>query len=460
MKNQFLHFFLTNPEVQRKVIYPRMLANADNMRSVFIPHDPQQLVLEDLSRNKVLVAGRRWGKTLTAATIASTCILAGEFSKGEEPTRGWVVSKHYELADKVTRLIYRSLVIKSRFATVACNNLGKNAHIEFKYGSIVEAKSAENPDSLIGEGLDWIVFDEAASCKSVIWEQFLRPTLTDREGIAIFISTPRGYNWFYDLFKRGQSEEFQTWQSWRSPSWDNPYLPMTEIEQAKAELSQMVFEQEYGASFQSNVGAVYPDFDILSHGVSKPEIDPTWQHFRAIDFGYENPFVCLWITVDPLDRVIVYDEYYRSHVSVEQACIDIMQKEQEHSQWWQIPDNKGGNAIDYEFTVCDPSAASARATMLEKGIVTSKAKTDIVGGIELVRQALKYRDDGLTGLAVDIDRCPNTIKESQLYSYPELITSINSREAPTKENDHAMDCLRYFMSLWKRGFIRELEAIY
>ena len=121
---------------------------------------------------------------------------------------------------------------------------------------------------------------------------------------------------------------------------------------------------------------------------------------------------------------------------------------------------RGGNALDYEFTVCDPSAASARATMLEKGIVTSKAKTDIVGGIELVRQALKYRDDGLTGLAVDIDRCPNTIKESQLYSYPELITSINSREAPTKENDHAMDCLRYFMSLWKRGFIRELEAIY
>jgi hypothetical protein len=443
-------------------IYPLMLSNADNMRSVFVPHPKEKEILDSQARNKVIVAGRRWGKTLMASTIASACIMAGALSKGTEPTRGWVVSKNYELASKVFILIYRSLVVKSRFKPVSKKNIDSNAHIEFEWGSVVEAKSADSPDSLIGEGLDWIVFDEAAACKAVIWEQYLRPTLTDREGIAIFITTPRGYNWIYDLFKLGQSEEFPTWASWRSPSWDNPYLDKAEIAQAKKELSSIIFEQEYMASFQSNVGAVYSDFDVLSHGISKPEIDPRWRHFRSIDFGYENPFVCLWIAVNPLDQVIIYDEYYRSHVSVEQAAADILQKELEHAGIFGIANNglyDGKHAVNYEFTTCDPSAASARATLRDKGINTIAPKSDVLKGIELMRQQLKYREDGKVGLLVDIDRCPNTVKEYQDYHYPEA-RSINSNELPVKESDHAMDPGRYFLCQWKRGGMKQSTAVY
>jgi PBSX family phage terminase large subunit len=459
MKNPYLQYLLSQPSEIARLIYPLMLSNADNMKSVFVPHPVEQKVIENQARNKVIVAGRRWGKSLLASTLASACIMAGVMSKGSQPTRGWVVSKNYELASKVFRLIYRSLVIKSRFKPVSKKDIDSNAHIEFEGGSVVEAKSADSPDSLIGEGLDWIVFDEAAACKAVIWEQYLRPTLTDREGIAIFITTPRGYNWIYDLFKRGQSEDFPTWASWRSPSKDNPFLEESEIEQARLELSTIVFEQEYMASFQSNVGAVYSDFDIISHGISKLEIDPRWRHFRSIDFGYENPFVCLWIAVNPLDQAIIYDEYYKSRVSVEQAAAEIFQREQEHAQWIGTSDKMidGKDAVEYEYTTCDPSAASARATLLEKGIATIAPRSEVLTGIELIRQQLKYREDGKTGLLVDLERCPNTIKEFQLYHYPEP-TSRDSNENPVKENDHSMDSFRYWIVQWKRGIIRQSTA--
>jgi hypothetical protein len=462
LKNPYLQVLLSSPEDVEDFIYPLMLSNADNMKSVFVPHYIQKEILDSQVRNKVIVAGRRWGKTLMASTIACSCIMAGALSKGTEPTRGWVVSKNYELASKVFRLIYCSLVVKSRFKPVSKKNIDSNAHIEFEWGSVVEAKSADSPESLIGEGLDWIVFDEFASCKAVIWEQYLRPTLTDREGIVIFIGSPRGYNYAYDLFKLGQSEEFPTWKSWRSPSWDNPYLDPVEIAQAKKELSPIIFDQEYGASFQSNVGAVYSDFDVLSHGISKVEIDPRWRHFRSIDFGYENPFVCIWIAVNPLDQVIVYDEYYRSHVSVEQASADILQRELGHADWWDIGKSGlvgGKDAVNYEYTVCDPSAASARATLREKGINTIAPKSDVLKGIELMRQQLKYREDGKVGLLVDIDRCPNTTKEFQDYHYPEA-RSINSNEAPVKESDHSMDCGRMFLLQWKRGGMKQSVAVY
>ncbi|MEK7395934.1 MAG: hypothetical protein AAB116_03245, partial [Candidatus Poribacteria bacterium] len=109
----------------------------------------------------------------------------------------------------------------------------------------------------------------------------------------------------------------------------------------------------------------------------------------------------------------------------------------------------------YEWTTCDPSAASARATLLEKGIETIAPRSNIVQGLELVRQQLKVRADGKPGLLVS-NRCINTIKEFNLYSYPES----KDIEAPEKVNDHAMDCLRYFLIQWNRGDISQKIAVY
>ncbi len=354
-------------------------------------------------------------------------------------TRGWVVSKTYDLTRKVIREIYSDLVIKRRLKPVK-NQMGGPIVLEFPWGSSVEGKSAEHPESLLGEGLDWLIFDECAKCKASVWEQYLRPTLTDREGWALFITTPSGYNWVYDLWKRGNDPDHPEWESFKSPSWENPHLSRQDIDEARRTMSEAVFMQEYGADFTLSSGQVYKEFDEAKHIVPENEliIHPNWPKFRSIDFGYENPFVCLYITVDPEDRVIIYDEYYQRHRTVEQHAKNL--------NW----DN-----TEYKYTISDPSGASARATLLEKGIPTVAARSNILHGLEAVRQQLKIREDGKPGFYIS-SRCVEAIKEFNLYSYPESIDG----EEPVKEHDHCMDALRYFIVNWRRGYIRQKVAIY
>jgi PBSX family phage terminase large subunit len=434
-----------------------MLANKVNKEewfrmSEYIPHPGQSLLHASDARFKVVVSGRRWGKSLLAAKEAELMILKPQ-------TRGWIVSKTYDLGEKVFREIYNTLVKRSKLETVRKSYSSKSGsmYLEFPWESVVEVKSAEHPDSLVGEGLDWLVFDECASCKSVIWEQYLRPTLSDKKGWAMFITTPRGYNWLYDLWKRGNDPDYPEWESFRFPSWNNPHLPKDDIEEAKRTLSKAAFEQEYGATFTFSSGQVYKEFDASIHEISedKLKIDSNWRRFRSIDFGYENPFVCLYIAVDPEDRVIIYDEYYQRHKTMEQHASFLLEEEKRSkAKMKSLITQKHDNSI-YEFTTCDPSAASARATLFEKGIVTIAPRSNIIQGLELVRRQLRLREDGKPGLYIS-SKCVNTIKEFNLYSYPETIDT----EEPVKENDHAMDCLRYFLLQWHRGYIAQKTAIY
>lgn len=410
----------------------------------YVPHTGQKPVHDSLARFRVLVAGRRWGKSLSAAMEAIPMILT-------PGTRGWVVSKTYDLTRKVTREIYRIMIQEWGMR----NHLTKNQQggpivMEFDWGSSVEGKSAEHPPSLIGEGLDWIIVDEAAKIKQGIWEQYLRPTLTDRVGWALFISTPEGYNWFHALYKRGLNPAFPNWESFHEPSWNNPYLSQEEIDEAKGEMTDAVFRQEYGADFTISAGQVYQDFKEHIHIIpeDKLKVHPDWPRYRAIDFGYEDPFVCLWIAVDPDDRVIVYDEYYRSrrinerHAKhlVKEKKIKVFPKRQGGQvDYVPVIRNRYVPAFDtkdtkYEWTVADVSGKSARRTLRRYGIPTVAQKQDIDAGLEMVRKILEVREDGTPGFYLST-RCPETANEFNQYSYPDV--GILNREKPIDANNHA-----------------------
>lgn len=423
----------------------------------FAPHPGQQLLFDNEARFKVWVCGRRWGKSLAAARWAEPKILI-------PGTRGWVVSKTYDLTRKVTREIYQDLIVKMGLNLVVDQQTGP-IEFEFSFGSVVEGKTADHPESLLGEGLDWLVFDESAKCKQSVWEYFLRPTLSDRDGECLFISTPNGYNWVYDLYMRGQDPNFPEWCSYTSPSWDNPYLNKADIEEARRTLSAAAFAQEYGGEFTLYAGQVYKEFDERIHVIPEANLRiPTgWKRYRAVDFGYENPFACLWIAVDPEDRVYVYDEYYQRHVTLEGHCSFLVKPTDYSFTNFPRRDIALNNYVpvfdksdtNYELTIVDISGASQRATMLEHGIPTAATTSEVATGLELVRRKLQLRDDGKPALFVS-SRCVNTIKEFNLYSYSETTT----KEEPVKEWDHAMDALRYAMIILASGPTRELKAKY
>lgn len=209
---------------------------------------PHQLdFLRDKARFKVVCCGRRWGKSL-AGLIA--CIEGhGGFKGAIEGGHIWWVAPNYKLASG----IWRSLKTALRFVRMGKNEVERR--ISLPGNGSITVKSADTPDSLRGAGLDGVVIDEAAFCSEEVWTDVLRPALSDKQGWAIFISTPCGENWFYKLWL--QAKDSQGWKAWQRPTSDNPKIKPEELEDAKRSLGTTVFNQEFLAHFQANKSGIF-----------------------------------------------------------------------------------------------------------------------------------------------------------------------------------------------------------
>ena len=417
------------------------------------PHPGQQAVHYSPARHRVVVAGRRSGKTLLAAREAE-CVL---LQKGK---RVWIAAPTHDLTDRVFREIWETFVDNPRTRCSVERKSWTHDHryLRLRNGSFVEGKTTNSPKSLVGEGLDLLIFDEAAKADPMIWERYLRPTLSDRKGRALFITTPEGRNWIYDLWLRGlgpagnsASPGSHPWHSFRFPSEANPILDSEEIAQARLELSEDAFAQEYEAAFITFAARVYREFDE-AECVRECPVDPAWPLYRSLDIGYRNPFVCLWLQVDPEDRVYVVDEYYATRRTTAENAEAFL--EHERRQDYPTP----------RQSFCDPSAAEARAVMRQMGIRTHAKPTSVTQGIELVRELLGRRADGARGLFV-APHCHKTIREFNLYRYPgdgdysaRERSGTRHAEIPLPCDDHCMDALRYaVMGLEQPAVVRPVE---
>lgn len=180
--------------------------------------------------------------------------------RGHGPTRGtrrgaidggkiWWVAPDYPTASE----IWRDLKRATRGAWADKDEVERR--VELVTGGSVSVKSAHDPDTLVAVGLDGLVMDEAARVDPSAWYGSLRPTLSDRQGWAVFISTPKGHNWFYKLYEHaGKTAE---WARWQRPTSENPLIPAAELAQAKADTPSF-FRQEYEALFTDLEGAEWP----------------------------------------------------------------------------------------------------------------------------------------------------------------------------------------------------------
>lgn len=207
------------------------------------PHPGQLEVHNSDARFKVLSAGRRWGKTRLGV---NECLDAA--SKGG---RAWWVSPSYKTSEVGWRPLRQ---IARRIPNAEVRLVDRM--VTLPGGGFVAVRSADNPDSLRGEGLDFVVMDECAFMQREAWTEAIRPALSDRLGKALFISTPKGRNWFWENYQRGINGE-EGWQSWTFPTSSNPYIEASEIEAAKRDLPELIFRQEYLAEFVDDSGGVF-----------------------------------------------------------------------------------------------------------------------------------------------------------------------------------------------------------
>lgn len=252
-------------------------------KHVITPHDGgQREVYEATERFQVVCAGRRWGKTKIAVKKALQ-----ECRKDHKIV--WWVAPSYKVVARAYREAVKQIppgVLKKQPPPATAYG---RLVIEFKNHSRMEFYSAENPESMVGEGVNYVVVDEAAVINERVWNQIIRPTLMDTRGRALLISTPRGFNWFRDLWVRGQDDQFPDYKSWRYPTYASPYIHPDEIEEAKATLPMVVYEQEILAEFVSNAAAVFRFSDETFQQLRKPG-----EHtFLGVDLAKHHDFTVL-----------------------------------------------------------------------------------------------------------------------------------------------------------------------
>jgi len=176
--------------------------------------------------------------------------------------------------------------------------------VTFSSGGTVQVRSADNPESLRGDGLNFVVLDECAFMRQSAWRESLRPALSDRRGGAMFISTPKGRNWFWRLFLRGQDAGEPDWASWQRPTSENPYIDPAEIEAAKRELPERIFRQEYLAEFLDDAGGVFRRvMDAAVLLLQAPQAGH--QYIVGVDWAKSADFTVLAV-IDVGTREMVY----------------------------------------------------------------------------------------------------------------------------------------------------------
>lgn len=267
-------------------------------KSVLKLHRGQSQVFNSKSRFKVVVAGRRWGKTILSRTS-----IIRKARKARQLI--WYVAPTYNMARGIMWVDLLDSIPREWIHKINETRL----EITLVNKTRIELKGADKPDTLRGRGIHHLVIDEAQDIREETWTQVLRPTLASTLGDALIIGTPKAFNWLYDLYMRGQKESNRIknlWWSWQFPTITSPFIPVAEIEAAKADLDEKSFRQEFEASFETMSGRVYHAFDRKVH-LGDYKFNPTLPIWIGQDFNID-PMSSVIMQPQPNGEIWIIDE--------------------------------------------------------------------------------------------------------------------------------------------------------
>lgn len=391
------------------------------------PHDYQLALHLDESRFKVISGGRRVGKTvLCIQECIKHCLTT------PNALVFWVAPTFRDAREIGFEEFNKQLdVIQPAIKNVN----GTQLKVTFINGSVLYFKGSDNPDSLRGRGLTLVVMDEAAFCKDTVWPQIIRPALSDRNGKAILISTPNGYNWFKDIF------DSDNWVKFLWPTSFNPLISTQELESVKSEISDIDFRQEYLAEFITRAGRVYAEFD--DNNIIETFDPANYDIYLGLDFGFAAPTAIAFIAVDrgTQNRIIQFDELQLAREQMDSVIDQILIRLNGHKLT--LNDIKAcytdpaGNAEELS------SGLSPVDMMRNRGFNVINKGSNIQPGLAQVRSYIK-NSQGLRRFFVT-KNCKDTIKAFNAYQYAPT-TSGSTKEEALKDGvfDHIMDAIRYF----------------
>ena len=258
---------------------------------------PQTDIFSSTARFRAVVAGRRFGKTFLSTLEILRAAIDGKNKNV------WYVAPTYGAAkeiawDMLLQTIPDEYIYKSNETALTMRLIN---------GSNIALKGAEKPNNLRGRALDFVVLDEFADMRPETWSEVIRASLSDRQGSALFIGTPKGRNHFYDIWATGLTAG-GNWDSFQYTTLDGGNVPADEIEQARLDLDERTFNQEYAAEFVTYSGLIYYAF---SRELSVVNIDDTGGTLHiGLDFNVDpmSAVICLRHGQDLLaiDEIVMY----------------------------------------------------------------------------------------------------------------------------------------------------------
>lgn len=432
---------------------PRVLSKPIYFRETgYTPHAAQEVIHRSRKRHRALSNGRRWGKTLLGAKEAE--VTAFVKNRLNEPQRGWIIGPQYTDCEKEFRFIYNSLKalgvdqVSTKFLRNVENG---NMHIETKWGWDLQCRSAAHPETLVGEGLDFVLMVEAGRLKRTMFTQYVRPALSDKRGWSLMTGVPEiatDVSLLYWGYQRGQDANRMPWGSWKMPSWTNTVVfpggrNDPEILEAEEDLTEDEFRRQYGGEFVEKVGRVIQEWDDDLH-LADLQYNPDLPLYGAVDYGYTNPLVFLFIQVDEFDNVYVIDELRRTQMDTDDFCKDVLLPH---------PLVQAGKLLAF---YPDPAEPDDTATIVKNLRVPARSNT---GGVRktrlsLIRTHLKRRyphlpedhPENKARLLVDRRKCSMLAWEAREgYRWPEHKSEVKSdSEEPIDKDNHAIEALGRF----------------
>lgn len=372
-------------------------------------HENQKLVAQSKARFVVLNCGRRFGKSFFACEK-----MISKAIKTDSANIAYFATTQGHARDIMWKML------KNRVSPIAkkINEQRMEVVIENKYGteSTITLRGWENLDTARGQFFDLIVIDEAAFMRKFAsgMREVLMPTLIDRKGGMLIISSPKGYNDFYDLYIYANSGNDKDWAAFTFTSYDNPTIDPAEIDRVRAKEDPDVFAQEYMAEFRKMQGLCVKAFDRRRH-VHEYEL-PNWEtKYAAIDWGPTN---CPTLVVKVQNGHYYIDklQYLRDEPNYVQKTIDYLNIEKPNSVY---PDS---------------AEKSSNYQLEQSGYHVVPVIKDVAGGIAMLNKLFVANRISIS------PNCEDFIWELENYVYRD------GTETPVKENDHSIDAFRYLIN--------------
>lgn len=387
------------------------------MAEKFKFHPAQEKIAQDPHRFRVARCGRRFGKSWLAAYEMFVRAVAIDNARivYYAPTR----DDARDIMWRVLKEVAEPLIIgdpnESRLELTIKNRHGTSSMI-ILYGW----EALQERGKGVGVKNHFAVLDEVSKYTNFEfgWQEILRPTLMDVKGEALFISTTNGFNHFYDLCNKELSDN--DYKTFHFSSYDNPHIPVEEIEKMKMEMTEDRSAQEIYAEFRKKEGLVYKEF-VRERHLTTEEPTEVMYSIAGVDFGFTHPTAAITIKKDYNSVYWITDEWVHTGKTEDEVVEYVA-------------------AQRYSKVYPDPENASAIAALKKRGVNARqviKGKGSILSGIQTVRELLKQNR-----LKIN-NKCSNVIESFEKYSYQETKGNQTPNEIPAHDFSDPLDAIRY-----------------